>query len=128
MDIKCVKNNGILLIRKIFNVIILTSDSKLIFRRYQKKISQKEIYNEYKDKQVEIKDSKIYFAEPMEFYDKLRKSTKKYVRENMNDNVESTSIYIRSMQKGNEFIATEIKGQTILGKEFIISPEDLFYI
>ena len=128
MDIKCVKNNDILLIRKIFNVIILTSDSKLIFRRYQKKISQKEIYNEYKDKQVEIKDSKIYFAEPMEFYDKLRKSTKKYVSEHMNDGIESTRIYISSMQKGNEYIATEIKGHTILGKEFILTPKDLFYI
>jgi hypothetical protein len=64
----------------------------------------------------------------MDFYDELRKETKKYVSEHMNDGIESTRIYISSMQKGNEYIATEIKGHTILGKEFILTPKDLFYI
>jgi hypothetical protein len=113
---------------EIYNAHILTNDNKLIHRRYPKKITQKEIYKEYKDKGVEIKDSQIHFAKPIDFFDILREETKKYVRENMNDDVESKSIFISSMQKGNEYIATEIKGDTISGKSFTITPKDLFEV
>lgn len=111
---------------EVYNAHILTNDNKLIHRRYTKKITQKEIYKEYKDKGVEIKDSQIHFAKPIDFFDKLREQTKKYVRENMNDDVDSENIFISSMQKGNEYIATEIKGDTISGKAFTITPKDLF--
>ena len=113
---------------KIYNAHILTDDNKMIHRRYPKKVTHKEIYQEYKDKGVEIKDSQIHFAKPIDFYDTLREETKKYVRENMNDDVDSKSIFISSMQKGNEYIATEIKGDTISGKAFTITPKDLFEI
>lgn len=113
---------------KIYNAHILTDDNKMIHRRYPNKVTHNEIYNEYKDKGVEIKDSQIHFAKPIDFYDTLREETKKYVRENMNDGVDSKSIFISSMQKGNEYIATEIKGDTISGKAFTITPKDLFEI
>ena len=113
---------------KIYNAHILTDDNKMIHRRYPNKVTHNEIYQEYKDKGVEIKDSQIHFAKPIDFYDTLREETKKYVRENMNDDVDSKSIFISSMQKGNEYIATEIKGDTISGKAFTITPKDLFEI
>lgn len=113
---------------EVYNAHILTNDNKLIHRRYPKKITHNEIYKEYKDKGVEIKDSQIHFAKPIDFFDTLREQTKKYVRENMNDDVDSENIFISSMQKGNEYIATEIKGDTILGKSFTITPEDLFEV
>lgn len=113
---------------EVYNAHILTNDNKLIHRRYTKKITQKEIYKEYKDKGVEIKDSQIHFAKPIDFYETLREETKKYVRENMNDDVDSENIFISSMQKGNEYIATEIKGDTISGKAFTLTPKDLFEV
>ncbi len=114
--------------KEVYNAHILTNDNKLIHRRYPKKITHNEIYKEYKDKGVEIKDSQIHFAKPIDFYDTLREQTKKYVRENMNDDVDSENIFISSMQKGNEYIATEIKGDTISGKSFTITPKDLFEV
>ena len=114
--------------KEVYNAHILTNDNKLIHRRYPKKITHNEIYKEYKDKGVEIKDSQIHFAKPIDFFDKLREETKKYVRENMNDDVDSENIFISSMQKGNEYIATEIKGDTISGKSFTITPKDLFEV
>jgi hypothetical protein len=113
---------------EIYNAHILTNDNKLIHRRYPKKITHNEIYEEYKNKGVEIKDSQIHFAKPIDFYDTLRKETKKYVRENMNDDVDLESIFISSTQKGNEYIATEIKGDTISGKAFTLTPKDLFEV
>jgi hypothetical protein len=113
---------------EVYNAHILTNDNKLIHRRYPKKITHNEIYKEYKYKGVEIKDSQIHFAKPIDFFDKLREETKKYVRENMNDDVDSENIFISSMQKGNEYIATEIKGDTISGKSFTITPKDLFEV
>jgi hypothetical protein len=113
---------------EVYNAHILTNDNKLIYRRYPKKITHNQIYQEYKNKGVEIKDSQIHFAKPIEFYDRLRLETKKYVRENMNDDVELSSIYISSMQKGNEYVANEIKGTTISGKEFTLTPKDLFEV
>ena len=114
--------------KEVYNAHILTNDNKLIHRRYPKKITHNEIYKEYKDKGVEIKDSQIHFAKPIDFYDTLREQTKKYVRENMNDDVDSENIFISSMQKGNEYIATEIKGDTISGKTFTLTPKDLFEV
>ena len=113
---------------EVYNAHILTDDNKMIHRRYPKKVTHNEIYNEYKNKGVEIKDSQIHYAKPIDFYDTLREETKKYVIENMNDDVDSKSIFISSMQKGNEYIATEIKGDTISGKAFTITPKDLFEI
>jgi hypothetical protein len=113
---------------EVYNAHILTNDNKLIHRRYPKKITHNEIYKEYKDKGVKIKDSQIHFAKPIDFYDRLREETKKYVRENMNDDVDSENIFITSMQKGNEYIATEIKGDTISGKAFTLTPKDLFEV
>lgn len=113
---------------EVYNAHILTNDNKLIHRRYPKKITHNEIYEEYKNKGIEIKDSQIHFAKPIDFYDTLRKETKKYVRENMNEDVDSKTIFISSIQKGNEYIASEIKGDTISGKAFTITPKDLFEV
>ena len=113
---------------KIYNAHILTDDNKMIHRRYLKKITHNEIFNEYKDKDIKVKDSQIHYAKPIDFYDALRKEIKKYVRENMNDDVDSKNIFIKSFQKGNEYIATEIKGDTISGKAFTITPKQLFEI
>ncbi len=113
---------------KIYNVYILTSNNKMIFRRYPKKVTNKEIYQEYKKKGVEVKDTQIHFAKPIDFYETLRKETKKYIRKNMNDDVDIDNIFIGSKQKGNEYIATSIKGDTVSGSTFSITPKDLFEV
>ena len=111
---------------EIYNAHILTDKNNLIHRRYTKKVTHEEIFKEYKDKGVEVKDSQIHFAKPIDFYDTLRKETKKYIRQNMNDDVDIDSIFIASKQKGNEYIATSIKGDTVSGKSFSLTPKDLF--
>ena len=44
----------------------------------------------------------------------------------MNDDVDMDNIFIASKQKGNEYIATSIKGDTVSGKSFSLTPKDLF--
>jgi len=111
---------------EVFNAHILTADNMLIHRRYPKKVTHQEIYQEYKDKGIEVKDSQIHHSKPIDFFDALRKETKRYVNENMNDDVEPSSIFISSTQQGNEYIANSIKGETVSGKPFELTPSDLF--
>ena len=61
----------------IYNAHILTDKNNLIHKRYPKKVTHEEIFKEYKDKGVEVKDSQIHFAKPIDFYDTLRKENKK---------------------------------------------------
>ena len=46
----------------------------------------------------------------------------------MNDDVDIDNIFIGSKQKGNEYIATSIKGDTVSGSTFSITPKDLFEV
>ena len=44
----------------------------------------------------------------------------------MNEDADASTIFIASKQVGNEYRATEIKGNTVSGKEFTITPKQLF--
>lgn len=110
----------------IWNVHILTGDNRLIHRRYDYPVTHEDIYNEYKNKGVEVVNTQIHHAKPIEYFAFLTSETKDYVLKKYGEEADEQSIMIKSYQKGNEYIADEIHGETISGKPFDITPAQLF--
>lgn len=110
----------------VWNVHILTDDNKIIHKAYNNPVNHSDVFDEYSQKGIKVKDSQIHHSKPIEFFDFLRNESNEHIKNKFGEEIDLDSLMIKSTLKNGEYIATEIQGDTISGRPFQISPDELF--
>ena len=108
------------------SVLILTDENVIIYQKYSHTISHIEVFNQYKELGIKVKDCLIIEnVKDWNINDFMFPTINRFVKKNVNSGVEKSTLLIKCHQNRCQFILLDISGLTEDDQPFSFKPSEL---